>query len=131
MWNTFWDFLWSAIIIFAFIAYLVILINILTDLFWRDRTTSGIVKAIWVVFLVLLPYLTALAYLVVRGNGMSSRALEHAAAGQQRADDYIREVAGRSPVREIAEAKNLLEAGAVTPAEFERLKLTALSRERA
>lgn len=68
MWHTFWDFLWSAIVIFAFIAYLLILFNIVVDMFWRDHQTSGWVKAIWVVFLIVFPYLTALVYLIARGR---------------------------------------------------------------
>ena len=71
MWDSFWDYLWSAVVIFAFIAYLIILFNILADLFWRDHKTSGWIKAIWVVFLILVPYLTALVYVVARWKGMS------------------------------------------------------------
>ena len=74
MWDTFWHFLWSTIVIFAFIAYLMILFNILTDLFWRDHQTSGWIKAVWVIFLILFPYLTAIVYLIARGNGMAERA---------------------------------------------------------
>lgn len=129
MWSTFWNFLWTAIVIFAFVAYLIILFNILTDLFWRDRETSGLVKAIWVVFLVVLPYLTALIYLVARGKGMGERALQHAASNKHEADDYIREVAGRSPAQDIFDAKKLLDQGIVTRDEFDQLKAVALGRE--
>lgn len=94
MWSTFWNFLWTTIVIFAFVAYLIILFNILTDLFWRDRETAGIVKAIWVVFLVVLPYLTALIYLIARGKGMGERAVVQAASTKREADDYIRELRG-------------------------------------
>lgn len=127
MWNTFWHFLWSAVVIFAFVAYLIILFNILGDLFWRDRSTSGVVKAIWVVFLVVLPYITALIYLIARGKGMAERGMEHAAATKRSTDDYIRVAAGRSPAQEIADAKKLLDDGTLTPAEFEQLKSSALS----
>lgn len=127
MWNTFWNFLWSTIVIFAFIAYLIILFNILTDLFWRDRETNGFVKAVWVVFLVVFPYLTALVYLIARGKGMAERALEHAAAAKRQTDEYIREVATRSPAQEIGDAKALLDQGVITAAEFDTLKAAALS----
>ena len=126
MWDTFWHFLWSTIVIFAFIAYLMILFNILTDLFWRDHKTSGFIKAIWVIFLILLPYLTALVYLIVRGNGMATRAREAAATAKQQTDDYIKHAAGRSPAQEIADAKGLLDTGAITQAEFDALKAKAL-----
>ena len=129
MWSTFWNFLWTAIVIFAFVAYLIILFNILTDLFWRDRETSGLVKAIWVVFLVVLPYLTALIYLVARGKGMGERALQNAASNKHEADEYIREVAGRSPAQDILDAKKLLDQGIVTRDEFDQLKAVALGRE--
>ncbi len=119
MWDSFWDFLWSAVVIFAFIAYLMILFNILADLFWRDHKTSGWVKAIWVVFLIVVPYLTALVYLIVRGQGMAERARDQALQAKQQTDDYIRDAAGRSPAQEIADAKALLEAGTITAAEFD------------
>lgn len=129
MWSTFWNFLWTTIVIFAFVAYLIILFNILTDLFWRDRETSGFVKAIWVVFLVVLPYLTALIYLIARGKGMGERAVAQAASTKREADDYIREMAGRSPAQDIADAKQLLDQGIVTRDEFDQLKAAALGRE--
>mgnify|MGYP005613572821 CR=1 FL=1 len=118
MWDSFWDYLWSAVVIFAFIAYLMILFNILADLFGRDHKTSGWVKAIWVVFLIAVPYLTALVYLIVRDQALQAK---------QQADEYIRDAAGRSPAQEIADAKALLEAGTITAAEFDSLKAKALS----
>ncbi len=127
MWDSFWDYLWSAVVIFAFIAYLIILFNILADLFWRDHKTSGWIKAVWVVFLILVPYLTALVYLVVRGQGMAERAREQALQSKAQADDYIQQAAGRSPAQEIADAKTLMETGTITPAEFDALKAKALS----
>lgn len=127
MWGTFWNFLWSTIVIFAFVAYLIILFNILGDLFWRDHKTSGFVKAIWVILLILLPYLTAIVYLIVRGRGMSERALAQVQETKQHTDDYIRQVAGRSPAQDIAEAKALLDSGTITEAEFRQLKSRALA----
>lgn len=127
MWNTFWDFLWTTIVIFAFIAYLLILFNILVDLFWRDHKTSGWIKAIWVIFLIVLPYLTALVYLIARGKGMAERAREQAMQAKHETDEYIKQAAGRSPAQEIADAKNLLETGAISQAEFDTLKAKALS----
>lgn len=127
MWQSFWSFLWSTIVIFAFIAYLMILFNILTDLFWRDHKTSGVVKAVWVVFLIVFPYLTALVYLIVRGQGMAERAREAAATAKKQTDDYIRQAAGRSPAEEIAHAKDLLDAGTISQTEFDALKTKALT----
>ena len=127
MWDSFWDFLWSAVVIFAFIAYLMILFNILADLFWRDHKTSGVVKAIWVIFLILIPYLTALVYLIARGKGMAERAREQALQAKAQTDDYIKQAAGRSPAQEIADAKALLDSGTISQAEFDSLKAKALS----
>lgn len=127
MWDSFWDFFWSLIVVFAFIAYLMILFNILTDLFWRDHKTSGWLKAIWVFFLVVFPYVTALVYLIARGQGMTGRAKEAAANARQHTEDYIKQAAGRSPAQEIADAKALLEAGTISASEFESLKAKALT----
>jgi hypothetical protein len=127
MWDSFWDYLWSAVVIFAFIAYLMILFNILADLFWRDHKTSGFVKAVWVIFLILIPYLTALVYLIARGKGMAERAREQALQAKAQTDDYIKQAAGRSPAQEIADAKTLMETGTITQAEFDSLKAKALS----
>ena len=127
MWDSFWDYFWSMIVIFAFIAYLLILFNILADLFWRDHKTSGVVKAVWVVFLIVLPYLTALIYLVARGKGMAERAREQALQAKRETDDYIRQAAGRNPAQEIADAKALLDAGTISDAEYQTLKTKALA----
>jgi uncharacterized membrane protein len=127
VWQSFWSFLWSTIVIFAFIAYLMILFNILTDLFWRDHQTKGLVKAVWVVFLIVFPYLTAFVYLIARGEGMAVRARDAAAAAKQQTDDYIKTAAGRSPAQEIAHAKELLDAGTITQDEFASLKTKALA----
>jgi hypothetical protein len=126
-WGSTWDFFWHFLIIFAWIAYLLVLFQILVDLLWRDHKTSGVVKAIWVIFLFLLPWLTALVYLIVRGRGMTERAREAAAAAQKQTDDYIRQAAGRSPAQEIADAKSLLDAGTISQAEYDSLKAKALS----
>lgn len=126
-WGSTWDFLWHFLIIFAWIAYLLVLFQILTDLFWRDHKTSGWVKAVWVVFLIVLPWLTALVYLIARGKGMSERAQAAALAAKKETDAYIREAAGRSPAQEIADAKALLDAGTISHAEFDGLKAKALS----
>ncbi|KWX22671.1 PLDc N-terminal domain-containing protein [Mycobacterium sp. LTG2003] len=125
-WGPTWDFLWHFLIIFAWIAYLLVLFQILGDLFWRDHKTSGWVKAVWVVFLILFPWLTALVYLIARGKGMAERARDAALAAKRDTDAYIREAAGRSPAQEIADAKALLEAGTITADEFEALKTKAL-----
>jgi hypothetical protein len=126
-WGSTWDFLWHFLIIFAWIAYLLVLFQILVDLFWRDHTTSGWIKAVWVIFLIVFPWLTAVIYLIARGQGMAQRARDAALAAKKETDDYIRDAAGRSPAQEIEHAKQLLDAGTISQQEFESLKAKALS----
>lgn len=126
MWDSFWDFIWYTIVIFAFLAYLMILFNVLIDLF-RDHTTSGWVKAVWILFLVLVPYITVFVYLIVRGRGMSERTLASQKIAQQQADSYIRQAAGTSAADQIATAKALRDDGTISDGEFEQLKAAALS----
>lgn len=126
MWDTFWHFLWSTLVIFAFIAYLMICFNIIVDLFSRDHRTSGWLKAVWVIFVILLPYLTALVCLVVRGGGMAQRARDAAAAAKEDTDNYIRQAAGRSPARKIVDATSLLDCGAISERELQALTARAL-----
>ncbi|MGN0063342.1 MAG: SHOCT domain-containing protein [Nocardioides sp.] len=123
-WSSIWDTLWWAITAFAFLAYLMALFSIISDLF-RDREMGGAKKAVWLVFLVFLPFLTALVYLVLRGAGMAARAARQEQLVKAAADDYIRSVAG-GPATEIAQAQALLDAGAITADEFERLKAGVL-----
>jgi hypothetical protein len=123
---SFWDIIWFIIVTFAFVAYLMILFSILSDLF-RDKGTSGVAKAAWVIALIAIPFLTALIYLIVRGHGMAERNVKAAQEMQQAQDDYIRDVAGTSPTDQIHKAKELLDAGAISQAEFDAIKAKALS----
>jgi len=99
--------------------------TLLTDLF-RDHTTSGWVKAIWVVFLFVFPLLTSLVYLIVRGGGMAERSAREAERIDTAQREYIQENAGTNSAAQIADAKKLLDAGTISPEEFERLKAKAL-----
>lgn len=124
--DSFWDFLWVILVSFAFIAYLMLLFSIITDLF-RDHKSSGWAKAIWVVFLIIFPFITALIYLIVKGDDMAKRSVRAAQQMQDAQDAYIRQVAGKSGPEQIADAKALLDAGTITPREFEALKSKALA----
>lgn len=123
---SFWEAIWLIIVSFAFVAYLMIMLNIVIDLF-RDDSVSGVMKAVWVVLLILLPFLTALTYLIVRGGGMAQRQVAHLQRVKAAQDDYIRTVATASPSEQVAQAQQLLESGAITQAEFEALKTKALA----
>ena len=125
MWTNFWDVLWTIFWAFAFIAYLFALFSVVSDLF-RDRTLNGWWKALWIVFLVFLPFFTVLVYLIARGSGMAERQTERVQQVQQQTDEYIRTVAAASPVYEMEQATTLLDSGAITSEEFAQLKARAL-----
>lgn len=124
--STFWHWFWLVIEIFLLFAYLIVLFQIVGDLF-RDRTTGGLAKALWVLFLIALPLLGALAYLLVRGKGMTARSVGVANDAVAAQESYIRSVAGASPASEIAKAHELLASGAITDAEFADLKARVLA----
>ncbi|MEU1983172.1 SHOCT domain-containing protein [Nocardia sp. NPDC019395] len=123
---SFWEAIWLVVVSFAFIAYLLLLFYIIGDLF-RDRETSGWIKALWVVLLIVLPLLASLVYLIVRGKGMTERSMAEAQQVQAAEKEYIQRSAGTNPAAQIAEAKRLLADGTITEGEFERLKAKAIS----
>jgi len=123
---SFWDIVWFIIITYAFVAYLVVLFHIIGDIF-RDPDLSGFLKAAWVVLLCLFPLITAVMYLIVRGQRMAERSAQRAVAQRSAQDAYIREVAGQStPSDQIAQARALLDAGAISQSEYDALKTKAL-----
>jgi len=107
--------------IFFFVIWIWILITILSDLF-RDHELSGWAKAVWVLFLVFIPFLTALIYLIARGEGMRERAIKAQAEAKQHMDAYIREQAHSSPADELHKLNDLKEKGAISAEEFDRAK---------
>jgi len=115
-----------ALEIFFFVIWIWILITILSDLF-RDHETSGWAKAVWVLFLVFVPVLTALVYLIARGGGMRERTIKAQAEAKQHMDSYIREQAQSSPADELHKLNELREKGAITGEEFERAKAKLLA----
>lgn len=93
----------------------------------RDKAASGWAKAVWVIFLIIFPYLTAIVYLLAKGKGMAERQREAYADAKQASDEDIKSVAGSTPAQQISEAKSLLDSGAITQDEFDALKAKALS----
>ena len=125
--NSFWDWFWLLVWTFFFVCYLMVLFQIIIDLF-RDRDLSGWWKALWIIFLIIFPFLAAIIYLIARGRGMGERQAGEMRRAQAASDQYIQSVAGRSnPAEQIASAKSLLDSGAITQDEFERLKAKALA----
>lgn len=112
---------------FLFFIWFYLLIVIFGDIF-RDHETSGFAKALWVILVIILPYLGILLYLIFRGHGMAARSAAQAQRMQSQLDARIRDAAGSSgsPADQIAQAKSLLDSGAITQAEFDALKTKAL-----
>lgn len=120
-----WDFIWFFFWTFAFIAYLMALFSIIGDVF-RDSELGGFAKAIWLLFLVFLPFVTALIYLIARGKGMGERQMKAIERQQEYETQRIRSVAGVSSADEISKATTLYESGSITAEEFASLKEKAL-----
>lgn len=120
------DALLTVLSIFFIVIWIWILITVLVDLF-RDHELSGWAKAAWVFFLVFLPVITVLIYLIARGSGMRDRAMAEQRHMQQATDEYIRSVAGSSPVEELHKLDELRARGAISQEEFDRLKSRVLA----
>jgi len=118
------SFLWDMLLIFAFVIWFWLLITVFADIF-RRHDTSGFSKALWIIFVIILPYLGVLIYLIAEHQGMADRNIKQAQAQQQQMDQYVRSVAGGS-ADEIAKAKQLLDSGTITQAEFDAIKAKAL-----
>ena len=123
----FLDILWTMILFFFWIAWIWVLIIILSDVFRRDM--SGFLKAAWIVFLIFLPFLGVLIYMIANGRGMSERNIQRHQESEAQFAGYVKSVAGSDSgaAGEIAQAKSLLDSGAITQAEFDSLKAKALA----
>jgi ABC-type multidrug transport system fused ATPase/permease subunit len=124
---SFWDFVWFLFWAYVFVAYLMVMFQIIVDLF-RDHDLSGWAKAVWFIGLIILPILGAVIYLIARGKQMSERQMQAAQQAQGETEQYIQTVAGQAnPADQIASAKALLDAGTITQAEFDSMKAKALA----
>jgi hypothetical protein len=121
----FLDVFWTIIIFFFWVIWIWIVITVLVDVF-RRHDIGGFAKALWVIFVVIVPWLGVLIYLIVEHDGMRDRSMQQAQAQKAALDDYVRGAAGGS-ADEIAKAKELLDSGAITQQEFDALKAKALS----
>lgn len=117
---------WTILIFMAWIVWIWIAITVLIDLF-RRHDISGWGKAAWVVFVIILPFLGVLIYLIAYHDGMADRSQRQAQHQQQQFDDYVRQTAGSDdPSAQIERAKGLLDSGTITQEEFDKLKAKAL-----
>ena len=121
----FMDVFWSIIIFFFWVIWIWIVVTVLIDIF-RRHDIGGFAKAAWVIFVVILPWLGVLIYLIAQHDGMRDRRIKEAQEQKAAFDDYVREAAGGS-ADEIARAKQLLDAGTITQEEFDALKRKALA----
>jgi ABC-type transport system involved in cytochrome bd biosynthesis fused ATPase/permease subunit len=118
--------LWTMAVFFAWIIWFWLLITVFSDLF-RRHDASGFTKVLWVILVIILPYLGVFIYLLANHDGMNERAMRQQQAVQQQLDDHIRSVAPTSTTGEIEKAKQLLDSGAINQAEYESLKAKALA----
>ena len=125
--ETFWQVVWTMFIFFLWVIWIWLLILVFMDIF-RNHQSSGLAKAGWCIFVILLPFLGVFVYLIAEGKGMAERNMQRAQAAQTDFDAQVRAAAGQSdPASQIANAKKLLDTGAITQAEFDQLKQKALA----
>jgi hypothetical protein len=123
----FLDLLWTMFLFFLFIIWIWILITVFADIF-RRRDASGFTKVLWIIFVILLPYLGVFVYLIANHDGMAERNVEKMQAQQAQMDQYVRSVAGSGgAAAEIEKAKGLLDSGAISQSEFDSIKAKALA----
>jgi hypothetical protein len=118
---------WTMLIFFAFVVWIWILFTVLADIF-RRRDASGFAKVLWIIFIIVLPYLGVFVYLIAEHKGMTDRTIQAQEAAQKEVDQYVQSVAGQGdPAEQIAKAKQLLDSGTISQAEFDQMKQKALA----
>ena len=123
----FLDVMWTMLVFFAWVIWFWLLITVFSDIF-RRHDISGWGKAGWTVFVIVLPFLGVFIYMIAESKGMAERSAKQVQAAQTQADDYIRQVAAQGdPASQIAQAKTLLDSGAINQQEFDSLKQKALA----
>ena len=123
----FLEVMWSMFVFMAFIIWFWILITVFADIF-RRHDTSGGSKVLWIIFVIVAPFLGVFIYLIANNEGMAQRNIDKMQAQQAQMDQYVQSVAGSGgPAAEIEKAKGLLDSGAITQAEFDSMKSKALA----
>lgn len=118
---------WTMLIFFAFVVWIWILITVLADIF-RRHDTSGFAKVLWIIFIIVLPYLGVFIYLIAEHEGMTKRAVKQQSDAKAQFDQYVQSVATPTdPTEQIAKAKQMLDSGTITQAEFDQIKQKALA----
>jgi hypothetical protein len=122
----FLTFLWTLIVIFFMVVYFMMLFGVIVDIFRRHDCGGG-TKALWLLFILVAPFLGLFVYLIVNGHGMAERQQKDVKKSQEEYADYVKSVAGSNSADQIAKAKELLDAGTITQAEFDQIKAKALA----
>ena len=124
----FLDVLWTMLVFFLWVSWFIVLFYVVADIF-RRRDVSGGKKALWLIFVLFLPFLGVFVYLIANSDDMARRNLEEKRVQQAQMDEYVRSVAGTSgsAAAEIDRAKQLLDSGAITEPEYEAIKAKALA----
>ena len=122
----FLDVLWTLLIFFLFVIWFMILFRVIIDLFRRHDIHGGR-KTLWLIFIIVLPFLGVFVYLIAESSGMAERNMKDAQAAQSQFDDYVKSVSGGGAAAEIEKAKSLLDSGAITQAEYDSIKAKALA----
>jgi hypothetical protein len=117
---------WTMLIFFAFFIWIWILFTVFADLF-RRGDISGWGKAAWIIFVIVLPYLGVLVYLIAEHKGMTERTIQQQEAAKSQMDQYVRSVARSDPTEQIAKGEELLKQGTISQAEFDQIKQRALA----
>ena len=126
VYNTFGQVMWTFLVLFAWILFFWLLFAVFGDLF-RRHDLSGWGKAAWSIFVIFVPFLGCFVYLITQGHKIGERNMQEAQAAQAQLDSHIKSVAGSGSAEQIARAKELLDSGAITQAEFDQLKAKALA----
>ena len=122
----FLDVLWTMFIFFAWVIWFWLLITIFADVFRRHDIGGG-TKTLWCIFVIITPFIGVFVYLISQSKGMNERSLQNVKQQRQQTDEYIRSVAAERPASQIAQAKSLLDSGAINQQEFDALKQKALA----
>jgi predicted PurR-regulated permease PerM len=122
---SFWDVIWTTFVVFLWITFLIVFFNVVIDIF-RSRDISGVMKAVWLIFIIVVPLLGVLIYVIVRGQGMAERGVKQQLEQADRLREAVGDTGG-SPADQIARAKELLDSGAIDETEYQALKAKALS----
>ena len=123
----FLEVVWTMLVFFAFVVWIWIMFVCFSDIF-RRHDTSGFVKVLWIIFIIIIPYFGVFIYLIAEHKGMTERAIEQQKAAQAQVDQYVQSVAAKGdPAEQIAKGKQLLDSGTITQAEFDQIKQKALA----